>query len=111
MLENKTRFVVRVKPDSYEPTEAELNEPILFPPRTTAEVLARALVTPVRIVEDDETHWDRGNGRSACGAPHHVDRGTGGGRLTTNVEMITCLKCLSVAIDAGVTIDDINLDD
>ena len=45
--------VVRVKPRSYRPTATEMNEPIVFPPGTTPEDLARALVTPARIVEDD----------------------------------------------------------
>ncbi|MCY4122421.1 MAG: hypothetical protein OXG72_16040 [Acidobacteria bacterium] len=44
--------VVRVKPRSYRPTTAEMNEPITFPPGTTPEDLARALVTPVRVVEE-----------------------------------------------------------
>ena len=52
MPEKTDRPVVRVKPPSYEPTEAELNEPIVFPPGTTPEDLARALMTPVQIVED-----------------------------------------------------------
>ena len=45
--------VVRVKPRSYQPTAAEMNEPITFPPGTTPEDLARALVVPVRIVEEE----------------------------------------------------------
>lgn len=44
--------VVRVKPRSYRPTAAEINEPITFPPGTTPEDLARALVMPARIVEE-----------------------------------------------------------
>ena len=54
MPENRDRDlpVVRVKPLSYEPTEEELNEPIVFPPGTTPEDLARALMTPVRVVEE-----------------------------------------------------------
>ena len=53
MPENNNRPVVRVKPYTYQPTVAELNEPIMFPPGTTPEDLARALVTPVRVVEEE----------------------------------------------------------
>lgn len=52
MAEKQDRPVVRVKPRSYQPTAAELNEPIVFPAGTTPEDLARALVTPVAIVEE-----------------------------------------------------------
>lgn len=52
MPEKQDRPIVRVKPRSYQPTAAELNDPIAFPPGTTPEDLARALMTPVRIVED-----------------------------------------------------------
>lgn len=45
--------VVRVKPRS-RPTKAEMEEPITFPPGTTPEDLARALMTPVRVVTEDE---------------------------------------------------------
>ena len=52
MPEKPDRPVVHVKPRSYQPTAAEMNEPIVFPPGTTPEDLARALVTPVTIVEE-----------------------------------------------------------
>ena len=52
MPEKQDRPIVRVKPHSYQPTVAELNEPIVFPPGTTPEDLARALMTPVTVVED-----------------------------------------------------------
>jgi hypothetical protein len=52
MPEKRDRPVVRVKPHTYQPSAAELNEPIAFPAGTTPEDLARALVTPVTIVED-----------------------------------------------------------
>ena len=37
MPEDRDRPVVRVKPRSYQPTAAELNEPIVFPAGTTPE--------------------------------------------------------------------------
>ena len=49
---NGNQPVVRVKPRSYRPTAAEMNEPIVFPPGTTPEDLARALMTPVTVVEE-----------------------------------------------------------
>ena len=54
MPENRDRDlpVVRVEPRSYRPTEEELNEPIMFPPGTTPEDLARAVMTTVRVVEE-----------------------------------------------------------
>ena len=52
MPESNDRPVVRVKPRSYHPTAAEMHEPIAFPPGTTPEDLARALVTPVTVVEE-----------------------------------------------------------
>lgn len=52
MPEDRDRPVVRVKPRSYQPTAAEMHEPIVFPPGTTPEDLARVLVTPVTVVED-----------------------------------------------------------
>ena len=52
MPEKRDRPVVRLKPNAYQPTAAELNEPIVLPPGTTPEDLARALVTPVTVVED-----------------------------------------------------------
>ena len=52
MPEKRDRPIVRLKPNTYQPTAAELKEPITLPPGTTPEDLARALVTPVRIVEE-----------------------------------------------------------
>lgn len=43
--------VVKLRPSSYQPTVAELNEPIVLPPGTTPEMLAKAAVTPIRVVE------------------------------------------------------------
>lgn len=51
MSEDRDRPVVRVKPRSYQPTAAEMNEQIVFPPDTTPEDLARAPVMPVKIEE------------------------------------------------------------
>ena len=51
MPEDRDSPVVRVKPRSYQPTSAEMNEPIVFPPGTTPEDLARALVMPVKVEE------------------------------------------------------------
>lgn len=39
MPEKQDRPVVRVTPRTYQPTTAELNEPITFPPGTTPEDL------------------------------------------------------------------------
>ena len=44
--------VVRVKHHSYQPSRAELREEIKLPAGTTPEMLAKALVTPMRIVEE-----------------------------------------------------------
>ena len=52
MPEKRDRPVVRLKPNAYQPTVAELNEPITLPSDTTPEDLARALVTPVTVVEE-----------------------------------------------------------
>jgi len=46
------RPTVRVKHHSYQPSKAELEEPIILPPGTTPEDLARAAVTPVNVVEE-----------------------------------------------------------
>ena len=46
------RPVVRVKPPSYQPSKADLEEEIELPPGTTPEDLARAAVTPVTVIED-----------------------------------------------------------
>ena len=45
------RPTVRVKPHSYQPSKAELEAPLPLPPGTTPDDLARAAVTPVRIIE------------------------------------------------------------
>ncbi len=44
---------VRLKPSSYQPSKAELEEPVTVPEDTTPEDLARAVVTPVNVVEED----------------------------------------------------------
>ena len=48
------RPVVRIKPSTYKPTKAEVEEPITFPEGTTVEDLARAAVMPVTVVTEDE---------------------------------------------------------
>lgn len=50
---------IRVKPYSYQPTKAELEEPITLPPKPgggqwTPEEVARAVLQPVRIIEDPD---------------------------------------------------------
>ena len=52
MPEKRDLSVVGVKPHAYQPTAAELNEPITLPLLTTPGDVARALVTPLRVVED-----------------------------------------------------------
>ena len=47
-----SRPVVRVKPHDYQPSKAEINEPVKLPPGTMARDLALAVVTPVTVVED-----------------------------------------------------------
>ena len=44
---------VRVMRHSYQPSRAELREPIVLPPGTTPEDLARAAVRVVRVVEEE----------------------------------------------------------
>ena len=44
------RPTIRVKPHSYQPSKAELEEPIRVD--ATPQKLAKAVVTPVRIIED-----------------------------------------------------------
>ena len=44
--------VVRVKPHAYQPSKAEHEEPIRI--NATPQQLAKAVVTPVRIVEDPD---------------------------------------------------------
>ena len=46
------RPTIRVKPHSYQPSKAELEEPIHI--NATPKQLAKAAVTPVRIVEDHD---------------------------------------------------------
>lgn len=46
------RPVVRVKPRNYQPTRAELDEPIQID--ATPEELALAVLRPVRVVEDPD---------------------------------------------------------
>ena len=51
---HKDAPVVRVKRHAYQPTRAELREPVVLPPGTTPEDLARAAVRVVRIVEESD---------------------------------------------------------
>ena len=51
-LPHPPRSTVRVKPSSYQPTKAELEEEIRID--ATPEELARAIVTPVNVVHDDD---------------------------------------------------------
>ena len=44
--------VVRVKPHSYQPSKAELEAPIRID--ATPQQLAKAAVTPVRVLEDSD---------------------------------------------------------
>ena len=46
------RPTINVKPHSYQPSKAELEEPIHI--NATPKQLAKAAVTPVRIVEDPD---------------------------------------------------------
>ena len=48
----KNRKVITVKPHSYQPSKAELEESIRID--ATPEQLAKAVVTPVRIIEDQD---------------------------------------------------------
>ncbi len=43
---------MRVKRHSYQPSKAELEEPIVLPAGTTPEDLGRAAVMPVTVVEE-----------------------------------------------------------
>ena len=45
--------VVRLRPHSYQPSRAELRAPVVLPPGTTPEMLAKAAVRVVRVVEDE----------------------------------------------------------
>ncbi len=49
------RPTVRVQPHSYQPSKAELEEPIRIPTGTTAKQLAVAAVTPGNIIESHDT--------------------------------------------------------
>ena len=46
------RREVRVKPHSYQPSKAELEEDVKI--NTTPDALARALLRPVKVVEDPD---------------------------------------------------------
>ena len=48
------RPTIRVKPHSYQPSKAELEEPIRLPTGTTAKQLATTAMIPVRIIEDPD---------------------------------------------------------
>ena len=48
------RPVVQLKPNSYQPSKAELEEPITFPEGATVDDLARAVTTPVRVVREED---------------------------------------------------------
>jgi hypothetical protein len=48
--QTKDKPEVRVKPHSYQPSKAELNEPVKID--ATPSALARAVLRPVRIVEE-----------------------------------------------------------
>lgn len=50
MTQTKSKPEVRVKPHSYQPSKAELNEPVKI--AATPDALARAVLRPVKIVED-----------------------------------------------------------
>ena len=47
------RPTVRLKRCTYQPSKAELEEPVTVPPGTTPEDLARAIVRPVNVVYED----------------------------------------------------------
>ncbi len=55
---DRPRPTVRVKPHSYQPSKAELDEPIILRKtdgsQPTFEEVTRAIVTPVRIIEDPD---------------------------------------------------------
>ena len=54
MSNHDPRPTIRVKPNSYQPSKAEMEEPIRLPAGTTPRRLALAVVTPVRIIKDPE---------------------------------------------------------
>lgn len=51
-LDKNEKPVVRVCPHSYQPRHAELDEPVKID--TTPDNLARAVLRPVKIVEDQD---------------------------------------------------------
>ena len=51
MLGKDHRPIVRAKPYAYQPSKAELEEPVVVD--ATPEELVQAAVTPIVIVEDD----------------------------------------------------------
>ena len=44
---------IRLKPNSYQPSRAELRESVVLPSGTTPEDLARAATRVVRVVEEE----------------------------------------------------------
>lgn len=46
------RPIIRLKPNTYQPSKAELDEPVQFD--ATPEEALRALVTPVTIIRDSK---------------------------------------------------------
>ena len=48
------RPTIRVKPKTYNPTKAELEEVIRLPEGTTPEQVAQAVTRSVRVIEDPE---------------------------------------------------------
>ena len=52
MPKDRTLPTIRVKPHSYQPSKAEREAPIRI--NATPEQIARAVVTPVRIIEDPD---------------------------------------------------------
>ena len=58
MPKRDTRPTIRVKPYSYQPSKAELEEPVVLRnpdgSQPTFEEVTRAIVTPVRIIEDPD---------------------------------------------------------
>ena len=49
-MTDETKLTIRVKPYRYQPSKAELEEPVKI--ETTPEKLATALLRPVKVVED-----------------------------------------------------------
>ncbi len=46
------RREIRVKPTTYQPSKYEMEELIRLPAGTTPQILCKAVMTPVRIIED-----------------------------------------------------------